>query len=272
MRSFRIIRDGIEFIRHLLNNRYLIYELTKRDFRQKYVSNVLGLAWSVLDPLALMLIFWLIFGLGFKGGSRMEIPYVTYLITGLAAYLFFQTTLIQATASIAEYHFLVSKVKFRVSILPLVKILSELTLHVIVVGVAVVILLLNGIYPRWSWFQLLYYIAATMMLLLGLSWFSSAVRLFFPDIQNIIQIFLRFFFYLTPIFWTADIMPEKYLMILKLNPMYYIVVGYRDSLIFGKPFWERPELTVYFWALTLVCLFIGIRVFSRLKPHFADVV
>jgi len=272
MKIFSLFSDGIEFVRHLIKNKYLIYELTKRDFQQKYQANLMGLAWSILDPLAMMLIFWLIFGLGFKGGRNMEVPFVTYLITGLAAYMFFQGTLSQATNSIKSYSFLLNKVDFRVSILPLVKIFSESVLHIIVIGVAIVILIVNGIYPDWYWLQVIYFAFATMMLLLGLSWFSSSVNLFFPDISNIINIFLRFFFYLTPIFWTPDIMPKKYLIILKLNPMYYIVCGYRDSLLFGRPFWAEWELTIYFWAVTFVCLLLGVTVFSKLKPHFADVV
>ncbi len=272
LNPFKLFSEGISFLSHIYKNKYLMYELTRRDFKQKYAANLMGLAWSVLDPLALMAIFWIIFGLGFRGGRNMEVPFIAYLITGLMAYTFFQSALSQATASIRSYSFLLKKVDFRVSILPLVKILSEYLLHGIVVIVMIVILLLNRVYPSFYWFQFFYYSFATGMLLLGLSWFSSAVNLFFPDINNIITIFLRFFFYLTPIFWQIEMFPEKFHWVLKLNPMYYIVAGYRDSFLFHRGFWCEPMLTLYFWGVTLISLAIGIAVFSKLKPHFADVV
>jgi lipopolysaccharide transport system permease protein len=269
LRSFA--NDTANFLRHILNNRYMLYELTRRDFKQKYAGDMMGLAWAVLDPLAMMAIFWLIFGLGFRGGRDMGVPFVAYLITGLASYMCFQGSLSQATGSIKAYSFLLKKVDFRVSILPMVKIFSEYLLHCIVVAVMVVILIANGIYPSLYWSQFLYYAVAMGVLLLGLSWFSSAVSLFFPDINNIISILLRFLFYLTPIFWNIEMLPKKVHWMMKLNPMYYIVTGYRDSFLFRRGFWEEPFLGLYFWGVTALVLMIGIMVFSRLKPHFADV-
>jgi ABC-type polysaccharide/polyol phosphate export permease len=171
MNPWKLLKEAVNFIRHIYQNKYLIYELTRRDFQQKYAGNVMGLAWSIIDPLAMMMIFWLVFGVGLRGGSTMQVPFVTYLITGLIAYTFFQQTLGQATGSIKSYSFLVKKVDFRISILPLVKILSELTLHIIVFCIACVILLGNGIRPSWYWLQVVYFIFSLSVLLLGLSWF-----------------------------------------------------------------------------------------------------
>lgn len=267
----KITKEAINFAKHLANNRHVIFELTKRDFRQKYVTNVFGLAWAILDPLALMAIFWFVFGVGLRGGRDMDIPFVTYLITGLVAYQCFQGILAQATGSIKAYSFLLKKVDFGTSIIPLVKIFSEYFLHGIVVLIMIVILLVHGIFPTLYWLQFFYYALALGVLLLGLSWFTSAVNLFFPDIQKIIAIFLRFGFFLTPIIWDINMLPQKVHWILKLNPMYYIVSGYRDSFIHGRGFWEEPLLGIYYWGVSAIFLFIGVTVFIRLKPHFADV-
>lgn len=272
MNPIILIRETINFVKHIFQNKYLLFELSRRDFKQKYVTNIMGITWAIIDPLIMMLIFWLIFGLGFRGGQHTTVPYITYLIPALIAYLFFQNTLSQATNSIKAYSFLLKKVNVRISILPIVKILSELTLHIIVIILAIIIIMLNGIYPSLYWLQIFYYILASCILLLGLSWFTSSVNLFFPDISNIISIILRFFFYLTPIFWNPSMLPEKYVFILKLNPLYYIVNGYRDSLLFKRPFWAEWQLMIYFWALTFIIIIVGIIVFSRLRPHFADVV
>jgi len=268
----KIIKEAINFAKHLAENWYLIFELTRRDFKQKYVTNVFGFAWAILDPLALMVIFWIVFGLGLRGGRDMEIPFVTYLITGLVAYQCFQTILTQATGSIKGYSFLLNKVNFGTSIIPLVKIFSEYFLHGIVVLVMIVILLLNGIFPTLYWLQFFYYAFAMGILLIGLSWFASAVNLFFPDIGKLIPIVLRFFFFLTPIIWSIDMFPPRIHWVFKLNPLYYIVMGYRDSFIYGRGFWEEPLLGLYFWSVSAVALLVGVAVFIKLKPHFADVV
>jgi lipopolysaccharide transport system permease protein/teichoic acid transport system permease protein len=247
-----IFKITYNFIRLLFEKRYLIYELTKRDFQGKYIANVLGLAWAVLEPLAFMMILWLVFGVGLRGGRSMAIPYHVYLISGLCVYLFFAQTLSQATQG--------------------VKILSGLMLHFIVLGIVVVISFSKGLMPNIYWLQLPYYMICAFVLLLGLSWLASSVVLFVPDISNIIQILLRFLFYLSPIFWEIRIFPQKFHLLLKLNPFYYLITGYRDSLYFGIPFWHQWEMGLYYWATTFFFMLVGMITFKKLQPHFADVV
>jgi lipopolysaccharide transport system permease protein/teichoic acid transport system permease protein len=89
---------------------------------------------------------------------------------------------------------------------------------------------------------------------------------------QIVSMVLQFLFWMTPIFWSAKILPIKYLNMVKLNPVYYIVEGYRESFIYHVWFWESHyELTAYFWIVTGAILIFGAVVFRRLRPHFADV-
>jgi ABC-type polysaccharide/polyol phosphate export permease len=109
------------------------------------------------------------------------------------------------------------------------------------------------------------------VLVLGLSWITSSVVPFFRDLQQVIQLFTRIGFWFTPIFWSIERVPEKYQFLVKANPAFYLIQGYRDSLADKKWFWEHPYYTLYFWVLTLVIFAVGSIVFRRLKPHFADV-
>ena len=133
-------------------------------------------------------------------------------------------------------------------------------------------MLIYGNYPSFYWVQSLYYILAASLLLLGITWITSSVSLFVKDVQNIAGIIVRIGFYGTPIFWSLDIVPEKYKIIFKLNPAYYIVEGYRNSFVYNKPFWAEPWLVIYFWSLVLISLVFGIIVYRKLRPHFADVI
>ena len=83
---------------------------------------------------------------------------------------------------------------------------------------------------------------------------------------------MRLAFFFTPIFWTPENIPESIMNFIKFNPLYYIVNGYRDSLLFHVGFWEKPGETLNYWIIVLVFLVIGVSVFKRLRPHFADVI
>jgi lipopolysaccharide transport system permease protein/teichoic acid transport system permease protein len=267
----RFFREGVDFIRQIYLNRHLIMELTRRDFRSNYIRNWLGLSWAILEPMFMMTILYFVFTfVRIRQGG--EFPFAIYLLTGMIAFDFFTKSLTQATKSIKNYDFLVKKVNFRVAIIPMVKIISELFLHLIIMGIVIVILILSGVYPSWYWFQLIYYIVALYLMLVGLSWFTSSVQLFFPDISGIINLVTRVLFFLTPIFWTTEMFPGKYMIFVQINPLYYIVTGYRDSFLYHVPFWEKPELTLYFWGFTGLSLLVGIIVFKKLRPHFADVI
>ena len=99
---------------------------------------------------------------------------------------------------------------------------------------------------------------------------TSALNVFFKDMGQIVNILLQFGIWITPIMWSYTMMGAN-AWILKLNPVYYITEGYRDSMLNSVWFWQRPTLTLYFWVVTLIILVLGTQVFKKMKPHFADV-
>jgi lipopolysaccharide transport system permease protein/teichoic acid transport system permease protein len=109
------------------------------------------------------------------------------------------------------------------------------------------------------------------VLALGLGWAVSALNPFLRDIAQIVGVLLQMGFWATPIFWDINMMPAKFQVIFKLNPMFYIVQGYRESFIYFHPFWNHPVQTVYFWAVTIAIFITGALIFKKLKPQFADV-
>ena len=121
------------------------------------------------------------------------------------------------------------------------------------------------------YFQFFYYLLCMTILALGLGWAVSALNVFIRDIGQIVGVVMQVGFWATPIFWDINMMPPKVQMILKLNPMFYIVQGYRESFIYFVPFWRHPYLTLYFWAVALTVFVCGALIFKKLKPQFADV-
>lgn len=245
--------------------------LAKKDFRNKYLGSYLGITWAFLQPLISLLIFWFVFQVGFKATPVDNFPFILWLATGMIAWNFFADSLNNATQSIVESSYLVKKVVFRVSILPVIKLYSALVVHIFFIAVLLIFFYIYGYTPSIHIVQVLYYMPAMFLLSLSLSWITSSLTVFLKDVGQFISMMLQFGFWLTPIFYSLKQVPEKFHFLLKLNPMFYIVEGYRDSFIYHYWFWERPRISIFFWLTTLIIFVIGIVLFKKLRPHFADV-
>jgi len=175
-------------------------------------------------------------------------------------------------ASAVKLHsYLVSKVNFHLEILPLVKLGSSLLPHLFMIFVAFIVAWSEGFKPGLHSLQIIYYLLMMNLLLLGIGWLTCSTSIFVSDVGKIVSVFIQFGFFLTPLFWNINSIPDRFQPWLKANPAFYLVSGYRDSIINGVYFWERPLLTLYYWLVLSSFLLIGITVFRRLKPHFAEV-
>ncbi len=169
---------------------------------------------------------------------------------------------------------MVKKVVFQVEILPILKVISSLFVHGFFVIIMYGMFLVGGNMPQLTWIQVVYYGFAVSMLALAISYFTSAVTVFFKDMAQIVGICLQFGMWMVPIMWSVSMFPSAPVwleQVLKINPVYYIVTGYRDCMLTGNWFWERPMLTLYFWGVTAALMLVGLKVFKRLRPHFSDV-
>lgn len=259
------------FIRDLFQSRRVILELTKRDFKSRYLGSYLGLLWAFLHPIVTILVFWFVFQVGFKSIPVDNYPFILWLMVGIIPWFFFSDGISNASTSIVDNSFLVKKMVFRISILPVVKILSALIIHIFFVIVLFLMFWFYGYFPDIYNIQALYYLFSAIVFILASSWITSSVILFMKDIGQIVAVLLQFGFWLTPVFWSLKIMPEKYHPIIQLNPAYYIVEGYRDSFIYKVWFWEHINLTIYFWVVTSLTFVCGAIIFRKLRPHFGDV-
>lgn len=262
----------LTFLSELLRNRDMLLELTKADFKKKYLGSYLGILWAFVHPIVYIIIVWFVFQVGFKSQPMGNFPFVLWMLTAIIPWFFFSECLQSATGSILENAFLVKKVVFSLGMLPLIKILSALIIHFFFIAVIFVMFMVYGYPPSLYNLQVFYYLFCTIVLLLGISWLTSSLSLFLRDTGQIVTMILQFAFWMTPIFWSATNLSTRTLNFIKLNPIYYIVEGYRESFIYKTWFWEKHYmLTLYFWCLTLFFFFLGAVVFRRLRPHFADV-
>ena len=257
----------------LYQNRKLVLSLAKNDFKTKYAGSYLGIVWAFIQPIVTILVYWFVFSVGLKAGTVSDYPFVLYLVSGIVPGFFFQDALNGGTNALIEYNYLVKKVVFKISILPIVKIISALFVHVFFVAFALILCACYGYTPSLYTLQIIYYSVCTFLFVLGLVYATSAIVIFFRDLTQIISIFLQVGVWLTPIMWDINMLSSHpwLIKLFKLNPMYYVVTGYRDSMLGHIGIWNHASWTIYFWVVTILLFGLGSVIFKRLKPHFADV-
>ena len=191
-------KGPLDFIKEINRSRYLIFQLAKRDFKNRYAGSSLGLFWAFMQPIAMMGTLWFVFEFGLKT-SHLDnsIPFVVWFFTAMVAWNFFADVLSVNTGVLSEYSFMLKKVDFKPSLLPIVKLISSFAIHMIFLCLLLTILLFNGITPSWHWLQLPYYQIASIYLLLGLSWLTASANIFLKDIQQVVGIILQFGFWFT---------------------------------------------------------------------------
>jgi teichoic acid transport system permease protein len=260
----------------LLQNRQLIWKLAKNDFKTRYAGSYLGIVWAFVQPVITVLLYWFVFTVALPSRAvavkgDIEIPYILWLIAGIVPWFFFSEALSNGTNALLEYNYLVKKVVFKISILPIIKIISALFVHGFFLLFTVGLFACYGYYPDLYTLQIFYYSACMFVFVLGLCYITCSIIIFFRDLGQIISIALQVGIWATPILWNITTLSPRLRIIFKLNPMNYIVEGYRDSLIDKIWFWENFYSTAYFWILTMCVFAFGAIIFKRLKIHFADV-
>ncbi len=261
----------LNFILDSFENRQTIWALAKNDFRARFLTSFLGVIWAFIQPLVTILVFWFVFQVGFKNPPVSNVPFIVWFTPAYLVWAYFTECLNATTNCLNEYSFLVKKVNFRVSIIPLVKIISSSIVHIAFIALIIVMLLYYKVGFDLCNIQVIYYFLCTVILVMALGWLLSAIAVFSGDISNIVNVFIQIGFWITPIFWSPDNMSRTVQSILKINPMFYICRGYRDTFIDHIWFWQRGYTNLYFWVITTSLFFIGALVFKRLRPHFADV-
>ncbi len=263
---------AIDFAVKLVKNRYMLKMMTIRELKASYVGSAFGVSWAVLNPLVQLAIYGIIFGTFFN--SVPDAKYGTdsfflFLLCGLVPWQFFSQTVSQASGSISQNSMLVKKaVGFPVEILPLVTVFSNLIGHFISIGLLLAAVAVFSGKIQIATPLILLYLFFITLFSVGLGWILSGINVFLKDIEQIIGLAMMGLFFFTPIVYSAGIVPEAVLPLLKLNPMYHMVEGYRLALLAGEPLPWGDFL--YMAVFSLVVLAVGGVSFRKLKPWFAE--
>jgi lipopolysaccharide transport system permease protein len=260
------------FLGKLYIQRGLILNFVVRDLKARYVGSFMGLFWSVIHPIVLLVSYTFVFSVIFGIRPQPDAGTTSFpllLFCSILPWLFFQDTLQRSSTIIIDNANLVTKTLFPSEILPLVVLLSSFVNHLI--GFAILLCIIFFVLGKVSVFILLIpvYLFFLMLFTLGISWFVSSLNVFVRDISQVLSVILTFWFWFTPIFYATNRFPPKLLFLINFNPLAHIVTGYRDCLLRMR----MPDLNILaVLALSSLAVFVlGGLFFRKTKREFVDV-
>ncbi len=250
----------------------MIRSLVVRDIRARYMGSYLGVFWAIVHPLTQLLIFWFVFSVVLKtrlGAEYTGMNYAVWLMSGMLPWIFFSEVVNRSPGAVVEQTSLITKTVFPSEILPFTHMTAALVNHGIIFTILLVFSLLLGYGVSMNILWLPVYLLGIMLFALGLAWILSALNVFLRDIGQILGVVLNLWFFFTPIFYPANMIPAGVRPWAAANPMLHAVEGYRMGML-GR---TQPDLNGMFilYGYGLVALMFGGLLFKRLKPAFADV-
>ncbi len=267
--------NPVAMVRNLWRHRDLIRQFTKREIEGRYKGSFLGLFWSFVNPLVLLLIYTFVFGVVFKSRwpeARTDSlsEFAITIFCGITAFNVFSECVNRASTLILNVPNYVKKVVFPLEVLP-ISVLGAALFHgsVSLAILLVVNIVANGTFP-WTLVLLPLILLPLILLCLGLMWFLASLGVFIRDIGYTIALIVQVLFFVTPIFYPLSAIPPSLQVVVRLNPLTSIVENFRRVLLWAQP----PSWTgISLWILaTALLAFLGYAWFMKTKKAFADVI
>src|SRR5271157_2717956 len=250
----------------LYDYRELIKNLVVSDLKVKYANSILGFAWSLLNPLLMMLVLYVVF----NNFYHTKENFVLYILTGLMVWRFFSIGTMSALASIVGKPSLVTKIYIPREILPLSSVLSSLISSILEFCVLIPLLLIFGVSLSATMLLFPVLIAMYFMIVYGFALILSSLYVYFRDLNQIWEVLIQIGFFATPIMYVMDIIPDRYKFFYMLNPVTNLMVMYRDIFLDGN----LPTLAKFAIVLAfgVGLIIVGSLVFKKLSRSFAEAV
>ena len=249
--------------------RELLYFLVWRDVKVRYKQTVIGIGWTILQPLTTMLIFTMIFG-NFAKVPSDGVPYPVFVYTALLPWNLFAGALSRCTLSLVGNANLITKVYFPRLIVPASAVISGIIDFAIAFVFLLGIMLWFNIVPTWDAIALPIFLLLTLITALAVGLWLSALNVRYRDVGHTIPFLIQVWMFLSPVAYPASLVPEKWRLLYSLNPMAGVIEGFRWALV-GK---ESPafELIAVSTAVVVALLLGGLVYFKRMERTFADVI
>ncbi|MBD8028602.1 ABC transporter permease [Ureibacillus sp. Re31] len=266
---FKILKEQFQYF-------YLIRRLSAFEIKSENRNNFLGSSWEVINLVIQVAIYWFVFSNVMERSdvtlaNGEKIPYIFWLLAGFILWVFFFKSTLNSSSSIYSRIRILAKMNFPMSIVPSFVIFSQLYIHIVMILIFVIIFHIGGYFANIYYIQLLYFIPATIFLILGLSLITSTLSTIVRDVHMLLNAVLRMFIYLSPVLWDIGKLGAPFGDIVKLNPLFYLLEGYRAAF-FGSEWYfiTHWEYSIYFWVLSILIFIIGSNLHLKFRRHFVD--
>lgn len=263
---------GQHFVRNLVSGRTLLYQLVRRDFRQRFVGSAAGWLWGLIQPLVLLASWTFVFQICLKQTppeGEVTGNYTLFLFSGFLPWLLFQESVMRCSSSLLENANLITKTVFPSEIIPVSIFLSSLVSHLLALSLVLVVVTVwgGGVSPMAL--LLPAYMLLLGMLAVGIGWIVASLQVYLRDTSQVLTVVMTCWFWITPIFISEQQIPPAFRFLVRLNPLAGVVRAYRERLLS----WRSPSLedlaVLAAWSLSVfIC---GGLFFRFLKRGFADV-
>lgn len=261
----------MEMARALWAYRGFIIGSVKREFQSKYRNSLLGAAWTVLNPLAMIIVYTVIFAQVMRAklpGVDTTFAYSIYLCAGVLTWGLFAEITGRAQNMFLEHANLLKKLSFPRLCLPVTVVASAGLNFAIVFGLFTAFLVISGNFPGWAYLGLLPVLAIHVAFAVGLGVSLGVLNVFFRDVGQFFTIVLQFWFWLTPIVYPASILPDRFQNLIALNPMTQLVAAYQTILVTGQ--WPNWQSLWVVSALSLLLCALAFRLFKKRAGEMVD--
>jgi ABC-2 type transport system permease protein len=253
----------IAFLSETYGNRELIWALALKELRVRYKRSILGFVWALLNPLLTMLVMTIVFG----NLLRFSLPhYSIFLLSMLLPWTFFAQSLAYSVESIVGNGELLKKVRVSKLVFPVAALISNVINFLLSIVPLLLLIVVMRFPVHWTWIYLPIPMIGLFLFTLGAAFFFATVNVFYRDVSHIIQVILQVWFYVSPIIYSVDFVPQRYRWLFRLNPLLYVLNGFRLSIYYGLlPSLSSMSLSL---GLGVVALGIGFSVFRRYEKSF----
>ena len=271
--SIKHSSSPIAIFSSLINHRELVWELVKRDFIGRYKGSIIGVAWSLLHPLLMLVIYTLVFSVAFKArwgvGDESKVAFALVLFSGMIVHGLFAECLNRAPVLIVSQPNYVKKVVFPLEILPWVTLCSALLHFMVSLGLLLIFCTLTGVTLKATVLFIPIIMLPLLLMTLGLTWLFASLGVYLRDITQGMGVVTTVLLFLSPVFYKTSAFPEKYQILFMLNPLTLPIEQLRDVILWGNAI-NWSSWTTSMFAGSAICYF-GFWWFQKSRGGFADV-
>lgn len=265
----------IEILKDHWQYRQQIFKLSISDLKKTYRGAALGWAWAIIKPAVTIFVYWFTFQIGIRGiGNEVDgFPYFLWLISGVIPWFYMSDMLTGGTECIRKYSYLVTKMKFPISTIPTFFSISKFIVHMALLLIMMLIFIVMGYPPDVYLLQLPIYMLMSFIFFTVFSLLASLLACLSKDFSNLVKSLVTAIFWLSGIIWNINTIKDIPWLkeILKINPVTYLVEGYRNCFIHKTWIWENPKTLIVFLAILLILIIFAVWTYKKLRKEIPDV-